>query len=276
MFKIIYYFLILVIFSILFHYIFIHLNVSQQIKTYYNLDNPNKIISLKNTPIYYLTTDFQGERSRHIQQIFNDYHLLGFLPELGIHKQKSGASGFSRILKYGLKTQIHYTDFKPFIILEDDVSHFRPWPITLSYPVDCDILFIGLSTVGLQQGKDFHEYGIYFHHINKDIIRIYNMLSTHGIMVCSYFGVKILIQCMIDAYQTGIPWDIFTAMIQPYCKTYALKIPIVYQDKQYNGAEDGTKIVFEPKNNKENYFQDLIHQERLHKYQCIRFAKKII
>ncbi len=197
------------------------------------------------------------------------------MPELGIGKEKSGSTGFTRILNYGLAGQHNSDDFTPFIILEDDVSKFRKWPSTISYPDDCDILFIGLSSVGLQPKKNTHENGIYYHPVDDNTIKIYNMLSTHGIMVCSYRGGEILLKCMKDGYQTNIVWDIFTAMIQPYYNVYALTNPLVYQDIEYDGNESQTKIMFDPEKNKEGYFVDKIHQRRLHQYPCLQHATKM-
>lgn len=236
---------------------------------------PKKNIYIKDTRIYYLTTDFKSKRSNHIQHVFKEYPLTGVLPELGIGKEKSGSTGFTRILNYGLAGQHNSDDFTPFIILEDDVSKFRKWPSTISYPDDCDILFIGLSSVGLQPKKNTHENGIYYHPVDDNTIKIYNMLSTHGIMVCSYRGGEILLKCMKDGYQTNIVWDIFTAMIQPYYNVYALTNPLVYQDIEYDGNESQTKIMFDPEKNKEGYFVDKIHQRRLHQYPCLQHATKM-
>ena len=98
------------------------------------------------------------------------------------------------------------------------------------------------------------------------------MLKTHGVMVCSPQAVEILLQCMKVGYNTGKVWDIFTAMIQPYYNVYALTVPLVYQDKNYQGNETGSKILFHPKNNKEGLFINKIFQERLQKYHCLQYA----
>jgi len=207
-----------------------------------------------------------------MQRDFKDHNITGFLPELGIGKEKSGPTGFTRIINHGLKDQHDIADFTPFIIFEDDVSKFRKWPSNIEYPQDCDILFIGLSTAGLHPGRDSDGADIYYHPVDKDTIRIYNMLSLHGIMVCSHRGGEILLKCMKDGYQTGIIWDIFTAMIQPYYNVYALTNPLVYQDIEYGGVEGPTKITFDPQQNKEGYFMDKIHKERLQKYPCLQHA----
>ena len=81
-----------------------------------------------------------------------------------------------------------------------------------------------------------------FKNINDNIIRIYNMLSLHGIIVCSIRGLLTLQKCMFEAYFKENIWDIYTAQIQPYLNVYALKKPLVYQYKKIGGDEKPTKI----------------------------------
>ena len=100
------------------------------------------------------------------------------------------------------------------------------------------------------------------------------MLSTHGILVCSKKGANILIKCMEDGYKSGIPWDMFTAIIQPYYQVYALTNPLVYQDIEYGGQQRGTDEVFNPNVNKNSHFIDTIHGERIQRYACLSYAKQ--
>jgi hypothetical protein len=81
--------------------------------------------------------------------------------------------------------------------------------------------------------------------INSDVVRIYHMLATHGIMVCSASGALAIQKSVLETYEKDLPWDICLAYIQPYYNVYALKSPLVYQDGKYGGYEKSTKFSIE-------------------------------
>jgi len=85
---------------------------------------------------------------------------------------------------------------------------------------------------------------VYMKEINSDIVRIFNMLSTHGIMICSSKGASVITTSMNDAYKFNQPWDLRLTSMQPYYNIYALRAPLVYQDSKYKGAEPETRIEF--------------------------------
>jgi hypothetical protein len=71
------------------------------------------------------------------------------------------------------------------------------------------------------------------------------MLATHGIIVCSASGALAIQKGVLEGYQKNIIWDIFVAQIQPYYNVYALKHPLVFQDKTYGGNEYYTRTAIE-------------------------------
>ena len=164
---------------------------------------------------------------------------------LGIEKNKSVAIGFSRMIDLGLRQQDRTRPFQPFVLLEDDVSKYREFPDSIEVPDDADLLFVGLSICGTCDNERVWGYNnLYMKNVNTDVIRIYNMLSLHGIMVCSPLGAVALQKCMIQSYEQDIVCDRFTALIQPYYSIYALRRPLVYQDAVVGGAEAETKYEF--------------------------------
>ena len=48
---------------------------------------------------------------------------------------------------------------------------------------------------------------------------------------------------MLEAHFLNIDYDFPIAKSQIYYNIYALKNPLVYQDKEYNGAEEDTKFI---------------------------------
>ena len=200
-------------------------------------------INLYNIYYYYLTCN-NKIRKEHITNEFKNFKLVEVNPIMNIGKTKSGATGFSRILDQACIDQDKNKPFQPFGIFEDDAKKFDEFPLDIEIPDDTDILFIGLSARGMgiirNKVKDCNT--VCRRTINDNIIRIYNMLSLHGIIVCSIRGLLTLQKCMFESYYQNKIWDIYTAEIQPYLNVYALKKPLVYQYGEIGGIEEMTKI----------------------------------
>lgn len=202
-----------------------------------------RILKLKSLNYYYLTNN-NIKRKIHINYEFKDYKLIEInpYPDIG-SKNKSIASGFSRIYDIASKQQNYDQPFQPFVILEDDVKKFRKFPDNLIIPEDTDILFIGLSKCAWD-GKKWTYHRAY-KNIDKDIIRVKNMLSLHGLIICSVRGLLTMQKCMMEGFFLNRDVDIFTSEIQPYLNIYALKRPLVYQYGKIGGVENYTKVTIE-------------------------------
>ena len=198
------------------------------------------LIDLEKTKYYFLTCNNEN-RKKHMIEEFKKYDLTEVNPVIDC-KNKSGAVGFSRILDLACSNQERDKPFQPFVILEDDVKKYREFPKTIEIPNDTDILYIGLSLFGMNN-TSFCE-NVCYKNINEDIIQVYNMLSLHGIIICSARGVLAIQKCMLEGYFKNIIWDIFTAQIQPFYNVYALKMPLVYQYAKIGGIELATKIEY--------------------------------
>ena len=206
-------------------------------------------IDLDNIYYYFLTYNSK-KRKDHITKEFKDYNLIEVNPIGNIGKTKSGATGFSKILDQACINQDKNKPFQPFAIFEDDVKKFRDFPLDIEIPDDTDILYIGLSICGINNSTPEGQYTtVCSNNINDDIIRVHNMLSLHGIIVCSIRGLLTLQKCMLESYFTNTIWDIYTAQIQPYLNVYALKNPLVYQYGKIGGCECATKIDYVDKEN---------------------------
>lgn len=156
-------------------------------------------------------------------------------------KNKSGASGFIRMIERGLMKQIPGEPFIPFILVEDDVSVFTDRDI-IDIPDNTDILYIGLSCCSMNH-ESFH-YSNYYESVDKypDIIRIKHMLASHGLMICSPLGAAALQRTMMETWFSDRPWDVPMAYIQPYYNVYALREPFVYQNEARGGDASCTII----------------------------------
>lgn len=208
-------------------------------------------ITLAELPIYCLTCEDENQgglsKRNHVE---NEWNRLGLSGEFvrpiygGIPKNKSGASGFFRMIERGLRSQISGAPFRPFLMLEDDIT-FTDGALAVDVPDDADILYVGLSNCSMN-AYQFH-YENYYTGINgfPDVVRIKHMLASHGILVCSALGAAAIQRTMLEIFLSDQPWDIPMAFIQPYYRVYALRRPWVYQDSAYGGDESCTRITLE-------------------------------
>lgn len=198
-------------------------------------------IDLSTIKYYYLTCN-NDTRREHINKEFKTADITEINNENtnNISKYQSGAYGFCRMLDIGSRNQDPTKPFQPFILLEDDAKKMREIPDSINVPDNTDILYIGISKWGIMKDREADQYKICYHHVDEQYIRIYNMLASHGIMICSVAGLIGIQKAMMEAYFTKIPWDVFTANIQPYYNVYALKRPFVYQYYPIGGNESET------------------------------------
>ena len=213
-------------------------------------------INLKNINYYFLNCD-KGKRMNHMFNEFKEYNLIPVHPVMGIHRWKSGATGMMRIIDLAAQHQPHNEPFKPYMMFEDDLKKYRPFPEEIEIPDDCDLFYPCLSVHGIYVKNKKKHNGVVLKNINKDVIRIYNMMSNTGILVCSVRGALCLQKCLMEDYFIKRPYDLSLAQIQPFINVYAFKKPLVYQDGIIGGnmiAEKTTK--FELKDPKDKPLTD--------------------
>jgi hypothetical protein len=178
---------------------------------------------------------------------FANYNLSEVNPisiDNGISRYQSGSSGFSRMLDLAVSQQDITLPFSPFILLEDDVKKYREIPDEIEIPDNSDLLYIGLSLWGMTNKPDGSNVDVCHSKVKgyDELVRVYNMLSTHGFIVCSIRGLITLQKCLYEDFYRNRGWDMSLAHIQPHINAYAYKIPMVYQYEPMGGQEQSTKI----------------------------------
>jgi hypothetical protein len=199
------------------------------------------IINLETIKYYFLT--YKNEkRKNHMLNEFKQFDITAIESVPDNSKYKSAVMGYSKIFDLASFNQDRDKPFQPFVMLEDDVKQYRQFPDNIEIPDDTDILYIGLSICGMRPGTWCED--VRYTNVNENIIKIYNMLASHGIMICSSRGLVAIQKSMLEGYYKDIPWDIFIAEIQPYYNVYALRKPLVYQSAELGGQEFPTKIEY--------------------------------
>lgn len=230
-------------------------------------------IDFKNMNYYYLTNN-NKERKTHIEEELKNHNLyeVNSNPKIKV-KNKSGISGICKILDLA---SIHQkiTNFTPFAILEDDIKKYREIPENISIPNDADILYVGLSIFGLgPQSNTINT--LYINDIDEEIIKVYNILSSHSIIICSIRGLLTYQKSLIESFYKEKPWDNLYASMQPYLNVYALKEPLFYQYGNIGGVDLATKFHF--KNNKitmeEKLYKDI---ENVYKQNGLELNIKVV
>ena len=201
-----------------------------------------KRISLKSLRYYCLTCDNAMKRT-HMESEFSNCNIKLIESFSTFEKNQSGPLGFSKLFETACDDM--KDNFKPFVVLEDDVSKYREFPDSIKIPNDTDILYIGLNINGLNVKTNLDHSQLLYKEVDDDIVRIYDMLGLHGIIICSMKGLLAIQKAMIEACHKNVIWDIHTAYLQRYYNVYALKEPLVYQDENFNGQQLITKISFD-------------------------------
>jgi hypothetical protein len=192
---------------------------------------------------YFFLTCANELRRQHFLKEFADLNVTEVNPVMGIDRILSGVTGFSRMLDLAIHHQDRTKPFQPFMILEDDVKKYREFPESIEIPDDADFLYVGLSYYGMSNFS--HCYDVFYKNVDSNTVRVFNMLSIHGLIICSIRGLVSFQKCMLESYYKNEASDITVTHFQPYINAYALRVPLVYQLGDIGGQEAPTKIEFQ-------------------------------
>lgn len=231
-----------------------------------NKEKESKTVNIHEIDSYYLTVN--DARAKILES-----RLLPLFPRLqrvdGIRYQDRYAGcaiGHLKILRHALSSP---GEFRPFLVLEDDVStdigaedgeDSDAWKLTI--PVETDCVYVGVSTCAVNFST------MYWDHTADGrcapvqvqsvegfcgLWRIVNMLSTHAILYCTrkcvvdhvmaitqYLALKSINQ---QYFPSG--HDAFIAQLQLTSNTLAVKRPLFYQSQDVGGFERETRIVLD-------------------------------
>lgn len=218
-------------------------------------DKPVKEIDLRKIKYYCLATDLktprQLKRNKHIKDTLKGLDVtfvINSVPKEGYKSEREKFKYVSltlhKLVERALREQDPNKPFTPFMLLEDDISFYNgKLPETINIPTDSDMYYAGLSD---HSWGGTHHTLLHYEPYNEEVIRIYNMLSTHSLLICSPLAASIYQGVMLENfYWRGMPWDIPIADVQSKMKVYAGKKPLFYQDHHFGGQEIQTRIEFE-------------------------------
>jgi len=125
-----------------------------------------------------------------------------------------------------LRVALRETD-GPFAIFEDDIFIKNP-NTTIEVPDTADALYLGVSRWGIYNGTGHRRISIEQH--DRNLYRVYNMLSAHGIVYFNRDYAKLLLRSYQFYLDTDDVQDKGNAELMKYFEVYGLADPMVYQD----------------------------------------------
>jgi hypothetical protein len=193
------------------------------------------LLDLKNIDYYYLTHN-NDNRKYHMKNEFIKYNLFEINPNplFNGNRCKSASSGFLKMLEIASNT--NKTNFKPFVMLEDDVKKKDNYPDNIEIPDDCDLFYLCHSKYGINNNTLIKPIFII---VNDDIVKLINILSNTAITICSIKGLLHMQKCMMTVFYENKPWDIPLANSMHTLNVYSTTEELIYQ---YGGVGGQEKI----------------------------------
>ncbi len=204
-------------------------------------------VKLADLPIYCLTTREREDRHRHIAD-----QLRATMPRMfrgpteyrGLRNPRlCGCIGYASALDRALRDMGR--DFRPFLLIEDDVSRMGADLFTL--PPDADALYLGITSSAMMLDHPRQRQELLAEPTaDPKILRVLNLLTTHAIVYVSPVFAAAAQRACVEAAMRILaggeePWDCNIARLQPSHRVYALIEPMFYQDMRVGGWEHETR-----------------------------------
>lgn len=190
------------------------------------------LLDLENIDYYYLTHN-NNKRKYHMKNEFIKYNLFEINPNplFNGNRCKSASSGFLKMLE--IASNKIKTNFKPFVMLEDDAKKKDNYPDNIEIPDDCDLFYLGHSKYGINNTL----IEPIFITVNDNIVKLINILSNTAIAICSIKGLLHMQKCMMTVFYENKPWDIPLANSIYRLNVYSTTEELIYQYGGIGGQE---------------------------------------
>ena len=189
-------------------------------------------LDLRDIPVLYINMDKDVEKRERIE---NHIDRLGFKTKIRVPGvvHRDGPLAGCALAQYNALYEVD----PPFIILEDDATPFDYNPI-ISIPDDADALYLGISSWGRMNSHSgpFVQWEYYFKEVDINLLRVYNMLSTHAILYLNPEYISVCKKIAYHHHEINEHVDIGFTDIQKYYNVYAFNQPLFYQTSS-NGTD---------------------------------------
>jgi hypothetical protein len=191
-------------------------------------------IDLRKVPAVYMNLKQHEEKNEKMQTLLGECGFETIICVEGPYRPDNPPAGCAGAHYVGL-SKID----PPFILFEDDclLHNFKP---EIEVPDDADAIYLGTS----QWARYFSFSGPFVHYdiVDKDIVRVYNMLGGHSILYLTQEYVRMCQRISYHASQViGYNQDPGFAEVQKYFNIYSVNDPF-FKQSGYNNSVTACKI----------------------------------
>ena len=191
-------------------------------------------IDLKKVPAVYMNLKQYEEKNEKMQNLLSECGFETIIRVEGHYRPDNPPAGCAGAHYVGLSKMD-----PPFILFEDDclLHNFKP---EIEVPGDADAVYLGTS----QWARYFSFSGPFVHYdiIDKDIVRVYNMLGGHSILYLTEDYVRMCRRISHHASEViGYNQDPGFAEVQKYFNIYSVNDPF-FKQSGYNNAVTTCKV----------------------------------
>lgn len=182
-------------------------------------------IDIRDFPVYYINIDSQPERKDFAVNTLKGMGFTDINRVSGIeHHNPTVGCALSH-----LKVMSDKSISTPFLLVEDDIKYTGCDKFAYEVPNNVDSLFLGTSIWG--RFLNFNGQFVQYKKVNQDIVRVYNMLSTHAIMYFNeYYREHLSRVAYHSAYEIQDHLDVGYAETQRYYNVYSVNTPVFKQN----------------------------------------------
>lgn len=191
-------------------------------------------VKLTQIPAYYINLHKDTKNNKSMKKLLNS---LGFVKV----KRCPGFIEKTHALGCGMAHQNVLLSMSrqdsPFLLFEDDIelTHFDH---IIDIPDDADAVYLGVSKMGIINGKDREELLVSSVGSYENMYRIYNMLAAHAILYLNMDYVRSASRHIQKNIDRGEAHDIGLAEHMKDWKVYCLDKPMFIQSKKFRYFTD--------------------------------------
>jgi hypothetical protein len=197
-------------------------------------------INLLDIPVYYINLEKDVTKNQNILNVLNNLGFKNIIRVDAISHEKGTIVGCARSHHKILQSK----PAVPFIIIEDDCVNTEDFISEIDVLDDSDAIYLGIS----KWGRYLNWSGPYIHYSfteKENIVKIYNMLSTHAILYTSQEYVDVCSRASkYFGYEIEDHVDIAFAEIQKFYNVYAFNKPFFYQSDYNQDVTSGVITEF--------------------------------
>lgn len=188
-------------------------------------------------------------RRQHITDTFGKYCDVTFVDGVKCDDRFTGAArAWGKAIDIALRDRKN--SFEPFVIMEDDCSPMDDFSRKICTHDDADAVYIGISGASVSPDCWNNVFDTIADETTSgcDTVRTFGMLSMHCVLFLTPAFAAAVRACMVETAMINrisaetLACDVPVARTHTTYNVQALKLPLVFQDENFDGNQRDTKI----------------------------------